>query len=506
MAASSGILVTTGGAAGGVLQGASKKRQLGSVLERKTRAGATGRTLLSGSCTTRTSWSSSAAILRCVQLSRHPNTRSFLLGPGSYASLPRQIRGERPSRFVLPRASVSPDTRRASSGDASLAEEATTSQQVDYFVRIETSRSTGSSLSRPEGGIMVALLGPAGKFVLRKLDTHVGDAEEDEGSQVCCMRGSFDIGATAEAHFRGPSFDSIERLWLSPVSGTWRPAAASVLVKQAKAEAGEIAPDMGRQDADNEINQSKLSEVFKGSQSSETFAGRDADQEADLDKSSSMLYLFKWNETLIGEGCEESAAQLDPAGVHTEDAMNQLTSKSSGSMEELAASRAAGLAEYQELKWFLLGTTAALVGVGTLGSKLAFGDEVGVGFAAGGLAGLLYLLLLERTVDQLGKAEGVQATGTAGSFGAHLEPQESSSNSESLLDRILNKVALIAKGPASRLILVALLGLVAVKSVGGSEMRNIEPRQILGGLVGFLVYKLAVLSAAFRPTNRASNS
>ena len=68
---------------------------------------------------------------------------------------------------------------------------------------------------------------------------------------------------------------------------------------------------------------------------------------------------------------------------------------------------AQGLAEYAELKAGLLREAAILGAVGTLASKLVYGDDVSFAFGAGAAGGIAYLLLLQRETDSISNGEAM---------------------------------------------------------------------------------------------------
>jgi hypothetical protein len=400
------------------------------------------------------------------------------------------------------------DSMRQGPGDATHNKP--DNRDIEYVIRVGTSRDPGSRLSEGQG-IMVALIGAEGGFLLRKLEAGADEGEAIAGPASSLDR-RFENGGTAEEHFCGASIGHIESIWLSPMRGTWRPASASVLVKHAEPDKAveenmEGCPEsnkpheqidyLGRREAERSMDSIQM--TGHAEEEADTYKGTSGNKEP------TVLYTFKWSEGLIGEGCEFSAAQLFPEAIQTGDAASQTSSIPTISDGELAALRASGLAEYQDLKTFLLICTGALVGTGSVLSAITLGNEVSIGFAVGGSAGMLYLLLLQRTVDQLGNADMVAHGNqlSSGTTNGEVDDQ-AAGQSENLLSRVLNRVAMIAKGPASRLLFVMLLVLVLAKVSGVNEAGSVEPREILAGLAGFLVYKIAVLVAAFRPAKATS--
>ncbi|CAH8367333.1 unnamed protein product [Eruca vesicaria subsp. sativa] len=106
-----------------------------------------------------------------------------------------------------------------------------------------------------------------------------------------------------------------------------------------------------------------------------------------------------------------------------------------------------------------------------------------IAFFFGGTVGFLYLLLLQRSVDEL------QAPGSS----------SSSKNSNQVLSGRL-------KIPVLSLTLVVGLSLLAVRGYSGegSSAFAVTPREIPVGTLGFLACKVAVVLAAFKPLKDVS--
>jgi len=103
----------------------------------------------------------------------------------------------------------------------------------------------------------------------------------------------------------------------------------------------------------------------------------------------------------IGEGQPQGAVVLTPvpedavvygSGTHT-----MILSK-----DQAKVLHALGMFDYDAYKGRLTVTTAALVSIGTVSATLAYGWDAAAPFAVGGLAGLIYLVLLQRSVDAIG--------------------------------------------------------------------------------------------------------
>lgn len=189
-------------------------------------------------------------------------------------------------------------------------------------------------------------------------------------------------------------------------------------------------------------------------------------------------YDFETDDLLLGEGGEVSMVELTPSLVTETSGIDPLTllrrnaSKSTSPNETL--SNEESMKEYADLKLSLLFYDAILVFVGTSISSLSFGKGSGVAFLIGGITGFLYLLLLQRSVD------GLQIPG----------------NEEND-----NQIIRGFKGPLLSLALAIAISVVAVKygSSTGDDTVMFTAKEVLGGMMGFLACKVAVVLAAFKP-------
>lgn len=186
------------------------------------------------------------------------------------------------------------------------------------------------------------------------------------------------------------------------------------------------------------------------------------------------MYVFRSGDIRMGDGEEASAVELKPSQISECNGSELQVPKDGYSPDktpqESARLREASLQEYASLKLFLLGSTAGMVGVGTLGFSLLGAPDMAQGFAVGGAVGLLYLLLIQRAVDQL------PSGGEAG-----------------------NKKL---KTPAASFALVVGLALVLTRAVQATSLVGLPPQELLAGVLGFFTSKVAVLLAAFRSNDQ----
>jgi hypothetical protein len=170
-------------------------------------------------------------------------------------------------------------------------------------------------------------------------------------------------------------------------------------------------------------------------------------------------------------------AVMDLSGVSLSDLQEgQLSSESSASIvKELKED---GLRQYADLKQSLLLYDAGIVITGFSVFTLASNDNAAYSFLVGGIGGFLYLLLLQRSVD------GLPVISTPSEAGS---PQPSVSGFSGV------------RRPLLILSLVMVAGAVTLKYGAGGDSFELTPTELFVGTAGFLVNKVAVLLAAFKP-------
>jgi len=188
------------------------------------------------------------------------------------------------------------------------------------------------------------------------------------------------------------------------------------------------------------------------------------------DTKKGLFHKFNGRDILLGDGEDTPAVELKPSQVlecnGPEDPALVKASKDyspAKTARESARLREASMREYASLKLFLLGSTAGMVGVGTLGLYLLNVPDMAQGFAVGGGVGLVYLFLIQRAVDQL--------------------PSGDSQNNSVLKNR---KV----KTPAASFALVVGLALVLTRATQAATVVNLPPQGLLAGVLGFSLPRL----------------
>ena len=194
---------------------------------------------------------------------------------------------------------------------------------------------------------------------------------------------------------------------------------------------------------------------------------------------SGFCYDFNVEDILLGEGSDVSMVELRPCLV-TEfsglDSFALLSSRNIPQSDSLASqgiSNEESMREYSDLKLSLLLYDTMLIFVGTQIASLSGGEKAGFAFLAGGIGGFVYLLLLQRSVDELPSSSERNPSKREGIFGHY-------------------------KGPLSSLALAfSILGVKYYSS--GDVPLELTPREVVVGMMGFLVCKVAVILAAFKP-------
>ncbi|XP_027122316.1 uncharacterized protein [Coffea arabica] len=133
--------------------------------------------------------------------------------------------------------------------------------------------------------------------------------------------------------------------------------------------------------------------------------------------------------------------------------------------------------EYADLKFSLLLYDAMLILTGSSIASFSLGENAALAFLTGGIGGFLYLLLLQRSIDGLPAAE-IVPTNRMENFG-----------------QILGK----SRGSLTSLVLAFALAVIAARYISGDAAGVLTPNDPIFGMVGFLMCKISVVLAAFRP-------
>ncbi|KAF1002003.1 uncharacterized protein LOC141702679 [Apium graveolens] len=311
-----------------------------------------------------------------------------------------------------------------------------------YKVELRTSNLYGSGLTDINSGIQLCVIDENGNSILQRLPAtssreHMQSDNEVVSDALHFQRGSVDVFA-----FEGPKLQNITAIWISPESGQWRLGGASLSI----------------------ICQPKLlSEDRRKSDNS--FVG--------------FRYDFITEDIQLGEGSCNSMTELKPCSV-TEFSGDDFTSLSESLLQSSSektpnVSNEESMREYEDLKNTLLLYDTLFIFAGSGIIYLSSEESAAFAFLTGGISGFLYLLFLQRSVDQLPAPE-LNKTEKVGF---------------KKLGSVMGTVSILALG----------LSFAAVTLRLGSENRAIlvTPKDLVFGMMGFLTCKVAVLLAAFKP-------
>ena len=304
---------------------------------------------------------------------------------------------------------------------------------------METAGARGSGLSQPGAGVMLCIIGERGCHLMR-LEGHEplpGTLLDDIGSLRSSAHGvsdcsgpgvgprrlRFQVGDADEIEVFGPDVGALKGLWVAPEAGEWGVEAVTLQSSARPDEAARFESDPG---------------------------------------------------LVLGARGEPTAVELLPRAP-----------REPADPEAVAAARAAGLAEWRALKIRALLGTGALAAVAVGGGLLWGGEADALAIAAGGVAGLAYLWLLEAGVDAVG------GPSEAGDGAEGADP-------EGALSRA-------AGSPVIRAALVATAALSAATNLAGGALSEggglpaEDARLLIEGAGGFLCYKFGVLLAGASP-------
>lgn len=325
---------------------------------------------------------------------------------------------------LLPAHEVKPTT------DSSL-EKLITSFEEDrleslYKLTIQTSNYNGSGLTNSNAGILLCLVDENGDSILQRIaaTSSTESAENDASDVLHFTRGSID-----HFTFEGPTLGKLEALWIGLESGQWRPAGVRVIC-------------WSRSQQNNNLPYN----IFQ--------------------------YDFMAEDILLGDGNDISMVELRPnlvTNLSTDNlTLNQIMSQSS------SISNQESMKEYADLKFSLLLYDALLIITGTSIASFSGGGNAAFAFLTGGIGGFLYLLLLQRSVDELASPVLTRTGGLDEMFGRF-------------------------KGQVATLVLALGFAVIVVKLGSGDESLVLTPKDVVVGMLGFLSSKVAVVLAAFKP-------
>ncbi|KAG2313844.1 hypothetical protein Bca52824_016966 [Brassica carinata] len=281
--------------------------------------------------------------------------------------------------------------------------------------------------------VLICLIDDKGDSVLQTIPATL--SSNDESFKF--LRGSVD-----EFTFLGPELGKIRAFWISLESGQWRVGGVSLWVVK--------GPVLG---------------------------------ETNVEEAYCYRYDFEVDDILLGESSDLSMVELRPSRITELTDSDQISSSSAPSLDRTVVSNEESMEEYVNLKLSLLLYDAVLILLGSSLVSFSLGEHSAVAFFFGGTVGFLYLLLLQRSVDEL------QVPGSS----------SSSEKSNQIFSGWL-------KIPVLSLALAIGLSVLAIRGYSGGDPTAfaVTPREIVVGTLGFLVCKVAVVLAAFKPLKDGS--
>lgn len=191
-------------------------------------------------------------------------------------------------------------------------------------------------------------------------------------------------------------------------------------------------------------------------------------------------YDFVTENIQLGEGSYNSMTELKPCSV-TEFSGDNFTLLSESLLQSSSdktpnVSNEESMREYEDLKNTLLLYDTLFIFAGSGIVSLSSEESAAFAFLTGGVSGFLYLLFLQRSVDQLPAPEPnkTEKVGFKKSFGS-------------------------VRGTLSTLALGLSFTAVALKFGSENRVILVTPKDLVFGMMGFLTCKVAVLLAAFKP-------
>lgn len=290
--------------------------------------------------------------------------------------------------------------------------------EATYTVRLVTSSGRGARLTHPDAGILFGLVGRNGDAFMHRVDP----CDDHEG--VSHRR--FQEGMVDEVTLLAPDIGPVAEFWVAPEAGTWELEEATVSCTK-----GGVVD--------------------------------------------TAVYRFQCK-SKIGEDGVVPAAQMKPLPPGAKlDSYGNVSKTAGLSSAEIAAVRAADMAQYELLKRRLLFVTAMLVIAGSGMAFLLSGEDSAIRFGLGGASGMIYLMLLQKGVDTL-------------------QVKEPRLDSLDFVDT--PKRFSFLGSPMTRLVFVGMLVYTFFHAVSGQAKSAVMVREMLEAGLGFMMYKLSILFVA----------
>ncbi|CAA0841594.1 Lipase/lipooxygenase- PLAT/LH2 family protein [Striga hermonthica] len=310
-----------------------------------------------------------------------------------------------------------------------------------FKVEIQTSKIYGSGLCDMNSLILLCLIDEDGRAILQRLPaTSFGATDIDDVLH-------FQRGAVDEFAFVGPNIGKIAAVWISLNSGQWRIGGISLTVSS------HSQPSYLENTPENK-------------------------------PLTSLQYDFECEDILLGEKSDAPMMEFRPRSI-TSFSDNESTlfdsTNAPPSFDRPTAAYEQSMKEYSYLKFSLLLYDTVLILAGSTFAYFSVGENASFVFLVGGLFGFFYLLLLQKSVDGISAQDFV--------------PGEDSESSGQVFG------SLNLKGPISSLALAFAFAVAALKYGLGEGAVRLTPKDVIFGMMGFLMCKVSVVLAAYKPVS-----
>ncbi|XP_070018690.1 uncharacterized protein [Nicotiana sylvestris] len=359
-----------------------------------------------------------------------------------------------------------------------------------YKVKLQTSSAYGSDLTNINSGVLLCLIDENGESILQRISAGQENTHSMQSQSSDLLH--FQRGSVDEFIFEGPKLGKIVAVWISPESVGLH-FTLSLSLSQMVGKKKNISNQTRRMTSLKEIGgmgiqtsaytSDTLSQWKLGGMSITVISllnSESVGNEKNLSDCTAVQYDFDIEDVLLGEKSDSSMLEFRPFSVteFSQDNILSLTEKTSTS-SSLATQKISNedtMKEYADLKLSLLLYDAILT---IAGSSIAFlaGEKAAIAFLTGGIGGFLYLLLVQRSID------GIPSSALT------------SSNRTETLERT-NKGF---KGSVLSIVLALSVTTVAAKYALNDVSSVLTSKDLMLGTSGFLLSKVSVFLAAFRP-------
>ncbi|KAG5040956.1 hypothetical protein JHK85_013432 [Glycine max] len=346
-----------------------------------------------------------------------------------------------------------------------------------FMVKLVTSNAYGSSISDLNAGILLCLIDENGNSILQRIPVSLMmDHSTESGDMTNIDMLHFQRGSVDEFIFEGPKIARLKALWVSVESGTEENIPSAFCAGKPVLSNNTLLLSL-------RSGQWRLGSVSLMVINCE---GQPSGPEDGVPTYTGFQYDFQIDDVLLGEGVDLSMLELRPSLVTELEGIDPISIFNKGLndpnlLSSPKISNEESMKEYADLKFSLLFYDAMLMLFGTSVASLLAGENAGIAFLIGGIGGFLYLLLLQRSVDELPASELI-------------------TNDKERTDALFRGV----KGPIASVALALGLAVIASRYSSGGLQVMLTPKDLIVGMLGFLACKVSVVLAAFKPITLGS--